>query len=88
MVRVPIIIDCNKQSDGYVLMLNPKFKDKIKRHWFTPKSLFLGYDGEVKKLNGMQWCTLVKMLLSLKRMIPCVVKQPVTGKAYFRFLGE
>ena len=81
-----IIIDCNRQRDGFCMALNPRFKNRAKE--FSPRSIFIGYESERASPNDLIWKTLCKGLLNFKRMVPCVVKNPNTGKVYFRYKGK
>jgi hypothetical protein len=82
----PIVIDCNKQSDGYNIRVNPLSAVSLKLDKYRPSSVFIGFDDvKIPKLSTMQWKSFCKILLNCKKIVPCVVKQASTKTVYFRW---
>ena len=85
-MRKPIVVDCNKQSDGYCIRLNPVSAATFKPDPYRPSTIFLEFDfDKVPTLSILQWKILCKGLFNFKRIIPCIVKQVGTRTVYFRW---
>lgn len=81
-----IIIDCNKESSGYCLRINPKSECKLKPDPYRPRTVSIRFDIAYNpELTTDQWKLLCKGLLNIKKMVPCVVKQVGSKKVYFRW---
>lgn len=85
-MRKPIIIDCNKQCDGYCIRINPISMRFFKPDPYRPFTVFLGFDyGKVPSLSIQQWKILCRGLFNFKRIVPCIVKQIGKDVVYFRW---
>lgn len=85
-MKKPVIIDCNKQSDGYCICINPLSMRSFKPDVYRPSTIFLGFDyGKVPSLSVLQWKILCRGLFNFKRIVPCIVKQVGKGTVYFRW---
>ena len=79
----PIIIDCVENWDSYIIAHHPKYRHYAKG--IAPNKIVIFYDHPVPKLPNFLWKLLIKGLLNRKKMIPCTLKHPITGKVYFKF---
>ena len=88
MKKKPIYIDCNKNSDGYILRVNPKSFDEVKSKLAVGSvTIYYDWDPEgtkVPSLNKLQWKAICKLLLGIDRLVPCMVVDCLTRKVYFR----
>ena len=80
----PIIIDCVKNIDGYLIAQHPNYRQYAKVG--APQLIGVYYDRQkVPELKTIQWKMFVKWLLNRSKIIPCTVKHPVTGHVYYKF---